>query len=100
MRALLAATTGVIGRRMTPRLNAGGHDVTGPVCRDTDASAPRAVGAQALTADALDADELCSARAAITTLRRDVPPADVTVVGRVLNIVLERADAKVDGGPR
>jgi nucleoside-diphosphate-sugar epimerase len=54
MRVLLAGATGAIGRRLVPLLLGDGHDVIGMVRSPQSAEAVRAMGAEAVTADALD----------------------------------------------
>lgn len=54
MRILLAGATGVIGKRLLPRLIAAGHEVTCLTRSEERAAAVRATGAEAVVADALD----------------------------------------------
>ncbi len=58
MRVFLAGATGVIGRRLTALLLAGGHEVTGMTRSPGRVEQLRAAGAEAVVADAFDADEL------------------------------------------
>jgi nucleoside-diphosphate-sugar epimerase len=61
MRIFLAGATGVIGKRLVPRLLTEGHQVTGLTRRPVDAEALRAKGADAAVADVYDADALAKA---------------------------------------
>jgi nucleoside-diphosphate-sugar epimerase len=56
MRIFLAGATGVIGRRVVPRLVGRGHSVTGLVRRDLDAAWLRGLGAEAVVGDVFDRD--------------------------------------------
>ena len=56
MRVFLAGATGVIGRRLLPMLIADGHRVTGMTRTPEKASVLQAQGADAVVADALDAE--------------------------------------------
>jgi nucleoside-diphosphate-sugar epimerase len=58
MRVFLAGATGVIGRRVVPRLTEAGHSVTGLVRRDSDVSWLRDLGADAAVGDVFDRDGL------------------------------------------
>jgi nucleoside-diphosphate-sugar epimerase len=69
MRVFLAGATGAIGRRLVPLLVEAGHDVTGMTRRPEGADLLRALGAGAVTADALDRDAV---HAAIAQARPDV----------------------------
>lgn len=65
MRVFLAGATGVIGRRLVPALLAAGHEVTA-MCRSPErAEQVRAAGGEAVVADALDAEAVRSAVAAV-----------------------------------
>lgn len=61
MRVFLAGATGVIGRRLVPLLVAEGHEVTGMTRSPAKADALRAQGADAVVADALDAQSVTRA---------------------------------------
>ncbi len=61
MRVFLAGATGVIGRPLVPQLLAAGHHVTGMTRSAGRADALRALGADAVIADALDADAVSEA---------------------------------------
>jgi len=63
MRIFLAGATGAIGRRLVPLLVEAGHDVTGMTRRSEGADLLRALGADAVTADALDRDAVHAASA-------------------------------------
>jgi len=58
MRIFLAGATGVIGRRLTALLLAEGHEVTGMTRSAGRVEQLRAAGAEAVVADAFDADAL------------------------------------------
>lgn len=66
MRVFLAGATGVIGRRLLPRLLEAGHEVTGLTRSAERAERLRAAGAEAVVCDALDAEAL---RRAVTESR-------------------------------
>jgi nucleoside-diphosphate-sugar epimerase len=68
MRVFLAGATGVIGRRLVPMLLADGHQVTGMTRTPEKLATLHAQGAEAVLADALDADAL---RAAVLQARPD-----------------------------
>jgi nucleoside-diphosphate-sugar epimerase len=61
MRIFLAGATGVIGRRLVPRLVGQGHLVTGLVRRDLDADWLRGLGAEAVVGDVFDRDGVARA---------------------------------------
>jgi nucleoside-diphosphate-sugar epimerase len=69
MRIFLAGASGAIGRRLTPLLLAGGHDVTGMTRSDGKAAELRARGAAVAIVDAFDARAL---RDAVVAARPDV----------------------------
>lgn len=58
MRVFLAGATGVIGRRLRPLLLAEGHEVIGMTRSGARAEQLRAAGAEAVVADAFEAEEL------------------------------------------
>jgi nucleoside-diphosphate-sugar epimerase len=58
MRILVAGASGALGRQLVPRLIAGGHDVVGMSRSAAGADTVRAAGAVAVTADALDAEQV------------------------------------------
>jgi nucleoside-diphosphate-sugar epimerase len=61
MRIFVAGATGVIGRRVVPRLVGQGHSVTGLVRRPEDAKWLRGLGADAVVGDVFDRDGLLRA---------------------------------------
>jgi len=61
MRVFLAGATGVIGRPLVRALIAAGHQVTGMTRSPEKVATLRAAGAEAVVADALDADAVMSA---------------------------------------
>ena len=64
MKVLVAGATGALGRQTVPQLIAAGHEVTGMSRSETGAAAIRAMGADAVLADALDRDRVKAAVAA------------------------------------
>jgi nucleoside-diphosphate-sugar epimerase len=64
LRVFLAGATGVVGRRLLPRLVADGHEVTGMTRTTAKAEEIRAAGAEPAVADALDAGAVRDAVAA------------------------------------
>jgi len=64
----VAGATGVIGRRLIPMLLAEGHEVTGMTRTEAKLERLRAAGAEAVCADALDADAV---RASVAAARPD-----------------------------
>jgi nucleoside-diphosphate-sugar epimerase len=58
MRIVLAGATGAIGRRLVPLLLQAGHEVTGLARSESRLETIRAMGADALVADALDARQV------------------------------------------
>jgi nucleoside-diphosphate-sugar epimerase len=80
VRVFLAGATGVIGRRLLPRLLEGGHDVTAMTRREDRAAGLREAGAVPVVADVFDAEAVRTAveRAAPDVLVHeltDLPPA-------------------------
>ncbi len=61
MRVFVAGATGAIGRRLVPMLLADGHQVTGMTRSPGKLDELRALGAEAVLADALDADAVSAA---------------------------------------
>jgi nucleoside-diphosphate-sugar epimerase len=64
MRVFLAGASGVIGRSLTPKLVAAGHEVTGTTRSERSADTIRAAGAAAVLCDCLDANAVEKAVAA------------------------------------
>jgi nucleoside-diphosphate-sugar epimerase len=56
MKVFVAGATGALGKQLVPLLVAKGHDVVGMTRKDAKTDQLRTVGAQAVVADALDAD--------------------------------------------
>jgi len=78
MKVFVAGATGVLGRRVVPRLVAAGHDVTAIARTPAKAAQLRAVGAQPVSASLFDADALASAVAghdAVVNLATHIPTA-------------------------
>lgn len=65
MKVLVAGGTGALGRVIVPQLLAAGHEVTGMTRSETGAAAVRAMGADAVLADALDGDRVKAAVASV-----------------------------------
>lgn len=77
MKVLVTGATGVLGRRVVPRLVAAGHDVTA-VARNA-AGALREVGARPVALDLLDAEAVEAAvdgQEAVLDLATRIPPMD------------------------
>ena len=55
MRVFVAGANGAVGRRLVPMLVANGHQVTGTGTSERSAAAIRAMGAEAVVVDGLDA---------------------------------------------
>ena len=75
MRVFLAGATGVIGRRLLPRLLEAGHDVTAMTRRAERGAALRDAGAAPAVCDVFDAEEL---RAAVERARPEVVVHELT----------------------
>jgi nucleoside-diphosphate-sugar epimerase len=61
MRILVAGATGALGRQLVPRLVANGHDVTALMRSESKRELARDLGATAVTADALDPEQVAGA---------------------------------------
>src|SRR2546423_5488016 len=61
MKVLVAGATGALGKQLVPRLVANGHDVVGITRSASKQDSLRALGARAVVADALDADQVAGA---------------------------------------
>jgi nucleoside-diphosphate-sugar epimerase len=68
VRVFVAGASGVVGRRLLPRLVAAGHEVTGMTRRPERTEAIRGAGAQAVVCDALDG---AAVREAVAASRPD-----------------------------
>jgi nucleoside-diphosphate-sugar epimerase len=79
MRILVAGATGVIGRRLVPKLHAAGHEVIGMIRSAEREGALRALGAAPAIADALDADAV---RRAMESARPDAVVHQLTSLPR------------------
>ena len=82
MRVFLAGASGVVGRRLLPRLVAEGHEVTGMTRTAAKADAIRVGGAEPAVADALDADAV---RDAVAAARPQVVVQHLTDLPQDLN---------------
>lgn len=77
MRVFVAGATGVLGRRVLPRLVAAGHEVTGVARSAEKAARVRAAGAVPATVDLFDADAVAAAVAGheiVVNLATHIPP--------------------------
>jgi 2-alkyl-3-oxoalkanoate reductase len=79
MRVFVAGASGAIGRPLTARLMAAGHEVTGTTRSESKAEELRAAGARAAVCDALDADAL---RAAVVEAAPEVVVHELTALPR------------------
>jgi len=61
MRVLVAGATGAVGKQLLPRLAATGHEVVGMARSAAGAEAVRGLGADPVTADALDPEQVARA---------------------------------------
>ncbi len=82
MRVFLAGATGVIGRRLIPKLIAAGHEVTGMTRSPGKVHMLRAGGAEPVVADAFDATAV---REAVTAARPDAVIHELTALPRRIN---------------
>jgi nucleoside-diphosphate-sugar epimerase len=82
VRVFVAGATGAIGRPLVAQLRAAGHEVVGMTRSDERAEALRAAGAEAVIADALDADAV---RRAVEAAQPDVVVNELTDLDRPLN---------------
>jgi 2-alkyl-3-oxoalkanoate reductase len=80
VKVFIAGASGAIGRPLVRQLCARGHDVVGMT--RSNANAVQALGAQAVVADAFDADAV---RAAVAQARPDVVVNELTDLARPLN---------------
>jgi nucleoside-diphosphate-sugar epimerase len=64
MKVLVAGATGALGTQLVPQLVANGHEVVGMTRAASKGDTVRALGAQAVVADALDAESVAGAVAA------------------------------------
>jgi nucleoside-diphosphate-sugar epimerase len=82
MRVFVAGATGAIGRPLVAQLLRAGHEVAGMTRSEERAQALRAAGAEAVIADALDAEAV---RRAVEAARPDVIVNELTDLDRPLN---------------
>ena len=75
MRVFIAGASGVIGRSLTPKLIAAGHEVTGTTRRERSADTIRAAGADAVLCDCLDATAV---EKAVTAAQPEVIVSELT----------------------
>jgi nucleoside-diphosphate-sugar epimerase len=77
MRVFVAGATGVIGRQLLPLLVAAGHQVQGMTRSEAKRAIVEELGAEAVVADALDADQVA---AAVARARPDVIVHQLTAI--------------------
>jgi nucleoside-diphosphate-sugar epimerase len=80
MRVLVAGATGAIGKQLVPRLVAAGHEVHGMTRSASNTALLEELGAVAVVADALDADQVAQA---VGAARPDVIIHQLTAIGAV-----------------
>ena len=68
MKVLVAGATGAIGKQLVPMLVEGGHEVTGMIRSESSAAGVRALGADVVLADGLDAGAVRTAVASVQRL--------------------------------
>src|SRR5690348_5872450 len=91
MRVFVAGATGAIGRQLTPRLVAAGHEVHGMTRSESKKAMLAEAGAVPVVADALDADQVAEA---VATARPDVIVHQLTAIPEALDLRhLDRAFA-------
>ena len=78
MRILVAGATGAIGRQLLPRLIDAGHEVVGMIRREAKRDSLRALGADAVVADALVGEQVTRA---VAEARPDVIIHQLTAIG-------------------
>jgi nucleoside-diphosphate-sugar epimerase len=83
MRVLVAGASGAIGRRLIPKLLQAGHTVAGTTRTSAKSDLVRALGAQPVVVDALDA---AAVAAAIRDFHPDVIVNELTAIPARLNI--------------
>jgi nucleoside-diphosphate-sugar epimerase len=83
MRVFLAGASGVIGRRLTPKLVAAGHEVTGTTRSERSADTIRAAGADAVLCDCLDAGAV---EKAVTAAEPEVIVSELTSLPKKYDI--------------
>ncbi|MFG1812727.1 NAD-dependent epimerase/dehydratase family protein [Kribbella sp. NPDC049174] len=77
MKVLVAGATGGLGRSLVPKLVAAGHEVTGMIRSESGAAGLRAVGADVVLADGLDA---AAVKAAVQSVRPEVVVHQMTAL--------------------
>jgi len=101
LRILLAGASGAIGRRLTPLLLNAGHSVVGTTRADEGVRVLRALGAEAVIVDALDADGLAHV---VSKARPDIVINQLTALGgadpaRLAEASVRNAHLRGVGGP-
>lgn len=90
MRVFVAGATGVIGRRLVPRLTEVGHEVTGMMRSEANAERLRAAGAAPVVCDALDAEAVATV---VTRAEPEVVIHELTDLPRAIDLRKEDAYA-------
>jgi nucleoside-diphosphate-sugar epimerase len=80
MRIFLAGATGAMGKQLVPRFVAAGHEVVGMTRSDSKRAALKGLGASAVVADALNADEVGNA---VAQAEPEVIIHQLTAIGSV-----------------
>jgi nucleoside-diphosphate-sugar epimerase len=83
MKVFVAGATGALGRQLVPMLVANGHDVVGMTRTEAKLGQLRSAGAQAVVADALDADAVGRA---VGEAEPDVIVHELTAIPPVINM--------------
>jgi nucleoside-diphosphate-sugar epimerase len=95
MKLFLAGATGVLGRRLLPKLVEAGHEVTGMTRSESKVEELRALGATPVVCDVFDAGAL---REAVVSARPDVVLHELTDLPPDLD--LRKADEQTAGNDR
>jgi nucleoside-diphosphate-sugar epimerase len=82
MKVLVAGATGGLGRSLVPQLVAAGHEVTGMIRSESGAAGVRALGADVVLADGLDA---AAVRSAVESVRPEVVVHQMTALKGGIN---------------
>jgi nucleoside-diphosphate-sugar epimerase len=83
MRIFVAGATGALGRQLLPKLVERGHEVTGMTRTPSKAAVVEELGARAVVADALDAEQVASA---VAQADPEVIVHQLTAISNVTNI--------------
>ncbi|TCC50188.1 NAD(P)-dependent oxidoreductase [Kribbella capetownensis] len=82
MKVLVAGATGGLGRSLVPQLVAAGHEVVGMIRSESKAASIKALGANVVLADGLDA---AAVKAAVDTVRPEVVVHQMTALKSGIN---------------